>query len=133
MKSYKELTPKQQRFIDYYDGNATQAADKAGYSNPRQAGSRALSNADIQAALKTREDRERKPKIKSRIDRQEWWSAMMDTAEKDSDRLKASEHLARSHADFTDNLNASATVENLDKLTPRERRARLEALRKKNG
>ena len=28
---YEDLTVKQQRFIDFYDGNATQAAEKAGY------------------------------------------------------------------------------------------------------
>ena len=30
--SRKELTPRQQRFIEAYNGNATQAAIKAGYS-----------------------------------------------------------------------------------------------------
>ena len=42
--------------------------------------------------------------IKTREDRQKWWSGMMDTAEKDSDKLKASELLGRSNADFTDTM-----------------------------
>lgn len=40
--------------------------------------------------------------VKSRESRKEFWSRMMDTAERDGDRLKASELLGRSEADFVD-------------------------------
>lgn len=40
--------------------------------------------------------------LKNRTKRQEFWSFMMETAERDTDRLKASELLGRSEADFTD-------------------------------
>ena len=49
------LTPKQQRFISEFliDLNATQAAIRAGYSNPtaRQAGAENLSKPDVSAAI----------------------------------------------------------------------------------
>lgn len=41
---------------------------------------------------------------KSSKERKEFWSEIMDTAEKPSDRLKASELLGRSEADFTDTI-----------------------------
>ena len=40
--------------------------------------------------------------VKSRIDRKKFWSEIMETAEKPADRLKASELLGRTEADFTD-------------------------------
>lgn len=40
--------------------------------------------------------------IKNKESRKQWWSRMMETAEKDGDRLKASELLGRSEADFID-------------------------------
>lgn len=50
------LTHKQRLFVDEYlgaaNGNATRAAERAGYSSPRTQGSRLLTNVDIQAALK---------------------------------------------------------------------------------
>jgi len=124
-KSYDELTIKQQRFVDYYDGNASQAAEKAGYSNPNVQGSRLLSNVSIQRSLKTREKRKRKGHIWTREERQRFWtrvasgeesqpsitgtdtegnSIVVDIPPKMTDRLKASELLARSEADFVDKL-----------------------------
>jgi len=124
-KSYDELTIKQQRFVDYYDGNASQAADKAGYSNPKVQGSRLLSNVNIRKALKTREKRRRKNHIWDREERQRFWtnvasgkeshptitgtdedgnSIVTDIPPKMPDRLKASELLGRSEADFVDKV-----------------------------
>jgi phage terminase small subunit len=40
-------TPKQQLFLDHYTTNATDAARKAGFKHPRQAGTRLLSNVHI--------------------------------------------------------------------------------------
>lgn len=47
---------KRQAFLEAYltGWNATKAAETAGYAHPRQAGSRLLSNVDIQAAIKAR-------------------------------------------------------------------------------
>ena len=122
---YEGLTVKQQRFIDFYDGNATKAAEKAGYKNPRQMGSENLSKPDIQHALKTRENRRRKGLIADREERQALWTKILRGDEKQSvivgtdtegnaivqdippklsDRLRASELLGKSEADFTDKL-----------------------------
>jgi len=125
MSPYEDLTVKQQRFVDYYDGNATQAAEKAGYKNPRQIGSENLSKLDIQHAIRTREIRRRKGHIATREERQAFWTKILRGEEKQpaivgtdgegnslvtdippkmTDRLKASELLGRSEADFTDKV-----------------------------
>ena len=125
LKSYDELSVKQQRFVDYYDGNATQAAEKAGYKNPRSMGSENLTKPDIQHALQTRENRRRKGHIADREERQAFWTKILrgketqpavvgndgegnsivaDIPPKMTDRLKASELLGKSEADFTDKL-----------------------------
>ncbi|MDX1699833.1 MAG: hypothetical protein R3250_04395 [Melioribacteraceae bacterium] len=43
-------------------------------------------------------------KILSQDDRRKFWSEIIATSDKTSDRLKASELLGRSEADFTDNV-----------------------------
>ena len=122
---YEDLTVRQQRFVDYYDGNGTQAAEKAGYSTPRQEAARLLSNVNIKAALRTRENRRRKGHIADRKDRQAFWTRVMRGEEtqpaitgtdtdgnpvveeippKMSDRLSASQLLGKSEADFTDKV-----------------------------
>jgi hypothetical protein len=126
---YKYLTPKQQRFIDYHDGNSTQAAEKAEYKSPRQAGYENMTNPSIIAALASREDRERKPFIMTRQDRQGFWSRValgkevqdvvvgkdaegnhivIKVPPKMTDRLKASELLGRSEADFIEKIGIGA-------------------------
>ena len=45
---------------------------------------------------------------KDRSERKKFWSDIMDTAEKTGDRLKASELLGRSEADFTDKIGLGA-------------------------
>ena len=41
----------------------------------------------------------------SRVERQEWWTKMMASGKTDADKLRASELLGRSEADFTDNIS----------------------------
>lgn len=133
-------TIKQQRFIDFYDGNATDAARKAGYKNPKSQGQRLLTFVDIARAVQKRENKRNGKHIATRQERQEFWTSAMNfdmrgfynkngslkpykdldpelarlvqsikvTKDGDEieyklpDRLKASEHLGRSEADFTD-------------------------------
>ena len=97
-----KLTTKQQRFVDLYDGNATDAARKAGFKNPERSGKDMTRNKRVMAKVQNREKSRTKTAIASREQRQQFWSTMMVTAEKDSDRLKASELSGRSEADFTD-------------------------------
>ncbi len=110
-----QLTLKQQRFVDFYDGNGVAAARKAGYKgNDDTLGHVAKDNLikpQIHAAIKSREDKRNKPEIANREKRQEFWTdTMNDTEKKDTDRLKASELLGRSEADFTDNVKQSGDL-----------------------
>jgi len=121
-----KFTTMQQRFIDFYDGNATEAAEKAGYTHPNVAGPRLLVNVSIIRAIRERENNRNQAKIMTRIERQEFWTkvingeftdqvvigrgddrGVVETETKMSDRLKASELLGRSEADFTDNTRVS--------------------------
>jgi len=99
----REFTTKQQKFIDCYCGNACEAALKAGYSKKTafRIGVENMQKPTIAAAIKARQNKESRGLIMSRQERQAFWS---DTA-KDPDvdynhRLRASELLGRSEADF---------------------------------
>ena len=100
-----KFTVKQQRFIDFYDGNASDAALKAGYSKKTAPfiGAENLKKPKILQAIINREKKRNESTIMSREERQVFWTKMALNSEKDSDKLKASELLGRSEADFTDN------------------------------
>lgn len=104
MPKYK-LTTKQRKFTAIYAGNATQAAIKAGYSKKTaySQGQRLLKNVEIIKAIKEREKQEIGPLIADRQARQRFWTEVIrdDTVEMNN-RLKASELLGRSEADFTE-------------------------------
>lgn len=97
------MTPKQRRFVELYNGNATEAAIAAGYSRKtaRSIGQRILTNVDVAEAIKAREDKELRHFIANREERQRLWTEIMNDPEmKTSDRLRASELLGRSEGDF---------------------------------
>ena len=99
-----KFTVKLQRFIDFYDGNATEAARKAGYTHPNIQASRLLTNISISTAIQNREEKRNKPTIADRQERQEFWTEFMRREDiTPQERFKASELLGRSEADFTDN------------------------------
>lgn len=54
---YAGPTPQQRIFIENYKGNATEAAEIAGFKHPRAAGSRLLKNLNIQAAIEAKKHR----------------------------------------------------------------------------
>jgi len=119
---HRPLTPKQQKFADFFDGNATQAAKDAGYKgNDRilaQVGYENLRKPYILNAIIAREKPGRDEKIATRRERQEFWTEAQRNAELDiKDRFKASELLGRSQADFTDNTNHSGEVVKEVKIT----------------
>lgn len=104
------LNDRQRKFIDAYTGNASEAARKAGYKDPNT-GERLMRDPEIKAEIRKRSDEQREPLIATRKERQRFWtSVMMDRAEEMKDRLKASELLGRSCADFTDKVNVTGTV-----------------------
>lgn len=96
-----KLTLKQQRFIQFYEGNATEAAIKAGYSKKtaNEQGSQLLAKLSVHVAKRTQSVDA--PKIMSRKERQELWSRIANDPTVDmNDRLRASELLGKSEADF---------------------------------
>lgn len=105
-----KLTAKQQRFVDAYDGNATKAAIAAGYS-PRSAyavGQENMKKPVILAAIQARENERNAPLIMTREERQTMWSEIArDKGERTQDRLKASELLGKSEADFVERQEIS--------------------------
>ena len=105
-----KLTPKQKKFIEAYAGNATEAAKAAGYSEKTaySAGQRLLKDVEIQNAIREREEMEARERIATRQQRQEFWTNLMrDRKRKDFVRLKASELLGKSEADFIERLKVS--------------------------
>ena len=108
-----KLTPRQRAFVAAYAGNATQAAIAAGYSaaTAQQAGSRLLCNVVVAAAIRAREGQRTGTAIASREQRQAFWTATMQSVETDiGARLKASELLGKSEADFTDKIEHSGAL-----------------------
>lgn len=97
------MTPKQRRFVELYNGNATEAAIAAGYSQKtaRAIGRQNLTKPYIAEAVRNREDKKLRSFIASREERQRLWTEIMNDPEmKASDRLRASELLGRSEGDF---------------------------------
>ena len=104
-KTRRPLTVKQKRFADAYDGNAVEAALKAGYKGDRKAlksmGSCLLRVPLIAARVKAREDKRTNNAIATREQRQEFWTKTMNNVRaKMCDRLRASELLGKSECDF---------------------------------
>ena len=100
-----KLTTRQRRFVEAYDGNATQAAIAAGYSEKTAEviGHENLRKPKILAEIKARETVRCTPLIASRAERQQFWSSVMrDKEQQMRDRLKAAELLGKSEADFVE-------------------------------
>jgi phage terminase small subunit len=101
------LTAKQQAFIAAYAGNATQAARDAGYTGSdetlRQMGAQNMAHPEIAAAIKARETKREGKAIATREERQAFWTAVfLDETQNMLVRLKASELLGKSEADFVE-------------------------------
>ena len=97
-----KLTPKQQRYVDCYCGNIRESAEKAGvsYTYAKELHSKTY-YLHVMVALKNRIDTTPNTQIMNRQQRQEFWSKIANDTNVDmNDRLKASELLARSEADF---------------------------------
>lgn len=118
-RSRSTLTERERRFVECYmgeaAGNATQAARAAGYSakTARKQGSRLLTKGNIRAAIAERSASD--PAVWTREDRQRFWTAIASGGRGYQlaslrDRLKASELLGRSQADFVERVEHSGRV-----------------------
>ncbi|MBN1125269.1 MAG: hypothetical protein JXA82_09690 [Sedimentisphaerales bacterium] len=103
----RPMTVRQQRFVDCFDGDIKAAAQKADLSYDYCR--RLVTKSHILEAIQTRQETEIRPcDIAGRQERQSFWSQIMrDPGEDIKNRLRASELLGRSEADFTDNHNHS--------------------------
>lgn len=77
----RRLTEKQQRFVDAFtgpaEGNATRAAEIAGYSHAKTQGPRLLENVGVTEAIAEATREIRSKRIADRQERQEWLTAVM--------------------------------------------------------
>jgi len=111
----KKLTTKQQRFVDFYDGNATEACRKAGYKGNEntlnQMANKLVRNGKIKTAIEKREKLSNKRIIMDRESRQELWTMIaLDIKERTDTRLRASELLGKSEGDFIDRHELSGNI-----------------------
>lgn len=117
------LSHRQQAFVDAYTGNGTAAARAAGYGGDDATlavqASRLLKLPKIQQALAARNakveaqvlDNIRVGLIAGRHQRQAFWTQVMnDVSAEMADRLRASELLGKSEADFTAKVQHDGAV-----------------------
>ena len=127
MDNDKPLNYRQNLFAEYYaegetQGNATQSAIKAGYKETTaySMGQRLLKHVEVKRVIDDRTQEIRTESIATRKKRQEFWTeTMQDEAKSMSDRLRASELLGKSEADFTDRIQ-HAQDKQLKTLTPEQ-------------
>lgn len=122
----RTLTNKQQAFVEYYCANGFNASAayriaypscKAGHN---KLGSRLMTNDGIKQAIAKKKAVIKAESIASRKQRQRFWTNVMANAKANwSDRLRASELLGRSEADFTDNISTDDKTKAIE-LTERE-------------
>lgn len=112
MNKGRPLTQKQQRYVDSYAGNHVEACRKAGYSDPQASAKKNAKLSHLQDAIRRREQArpETRKAIATREERQKFWADMMlDESEAAGNRLKASELLGRSNADFLDRVHQTGS------------------------
>jgi len=109
------LSERKRKFVDAFmaSSNATQAAIVAGYSTKtaKQQGSRLLTNVDVQQAIAQRAAHD--PAVWTRIQRQQFWTDVAAGQGRYAKtpiqhRLKASELLGKSQADFVERHELTA-------------------------
>lgn len=112
------LTPKQKAFADNYIelGNATESARRAGYKQPKQQGSRLLTNVDISTYIKQRTEPTEKKRIATGDEVLEFFTRVMNGEEKDAfgleisadTRIKAAVELAKRTCDIKDSKSGGS-------------------------
>ena len=121
MSNNRQLTFKQQAFVDAYLGDIQAAADQSdlSYDYARKL----VTKPHIRRALREREQNEVRPvAIATRVQRQHFWSETMRDGECPMrERLRASELLAKSEGDFIQRIEQLAgPVKRLEELSASE-------------
>ena len=101
------MNQKQELFVHEYllDGNATRAAQAAGYSKRTaySIGQENLKKPEIRQAIDAAMTEKKNQLIATREQRQQFWTAVMNDGEQDmKHRLRASELLGKSFGDFVE-------------------------------
>ena len=105
----RDLTPKQKKFVDAYNGDIKAASKEAGTSYTY--GRELLTKTHIKQAIRDRENKELSPTIASRQKRQQFWTVVMEDGDETMpNRLRAAELLGKSEADFTEKIQQDTTV-----------------------
>ena len=115
----KTPTRLQERYVKFFDGNHTDACRKAGYACPESAARVNKKLPHLQQAIKARENNTHyvKKGIATRKQRQKFWSdTMWDENEAVSNRLRASELLGKSEADFIERVEHSVGPNEIDAM-----------------
>ncbi len=112
----KKPTEREWNLIQCYRGNIEVAAREAGYASVNTA-KNALKKPHVYAALKKAGNYDVNAWVMNREARQKFWTEMInDKTAKVADRLKASELLGKSEADFTDKVLVGSLEEELKKI-----------------
>jgi len=127
------LNYRQKKFVEVYQGNATEAARLAGYKGSDNYlsthGARLMRDERIARAIRDRECNNTPNIILNRQERQGIWSKIaQDQEETTTNRLKALELLGKSEADFADRLLVGRLEQTLEELSSAEIRQRIEYL-----
>lgn len=109
------LNARQKAFVAAYAGNATQAARDAGYTGSDATlgvtGHELLKNPKIAEAIKARETKRDSKRIATREERQAFWTEVFHDSEQNIlARLKASELLGKSEADFIERQRHEGSI-----------------------
>jgi phage terminase small subunit len=123
-----KLTHKQLKFIALYDGNGTKSARDAGYTGSdntlAQTARDLLRNPKVAAEIKKRHEDEVNKIVASRLDRQIFWTELMNANHiEPRDRLRASELLGKSESDFIEKIEMKVNTALADKLERARARA----------
>lgn len=108
------LTERQRRFCEAYSangGNAQAAAKVAGYKKPNPQGAENLKKPSVRSALEALRQSRTNDAIATREERQAFWTeTMRNKGVEFKDRLKASELLGKSQADFIERIDATTRI-----------------------
>jgi len=121
----KGLTILQKKFAEAYEGNGVEAARKAGYRGSDKVlaitANKNLKNPEIVKLIRGREERQLRPYIMTRLDRQRFWTKVaLDKEQSMADRLRAVSDLAKSEGDFLTRIEVSDDLS--DRMKEAERR-----------
>ena len=109
-----KLRPQQQRFVDAYNGNATEAAVAAGYSKKtaRIQGCKLLTNPNIAAAIAEREEKHKNDLIASREERQKVLTEILRNFDENTkERIKAIDILNKMGGDYLERVKVETNEE----------------------